>query len=194
MIYSFIICTKYRVLYKMSSSNAAAKKRRAPPSVEPPSPIPGRQAPAQPNQPANMAAGLTLPQVIAVIDKRLTNLETFMGETKEAETKQVTDINIAQSLENLKSGETAGSSYLEEFNSRFEILADEIANMKNIVLSLQSYTMDVNKMLMDERIRILSEVTDEEVSGQDIVESKPVNDQVNELTNQMIDSNITILA
>jgi hypothetical protein len=176
----------------MSSSNAAAKKRRAPPSVEPPPSIPGRQSPAQPNQPTNMSAGLTLPQVIAVIDKRLTNLETFMGETKQAETKQVTDVNIAQSLENLKSGETVGSSYLEEFNSRFEILADEIANMKNIVLSLQSYTMDVNKMLMDERIRILSEVTDEEVSGEkeDIAETKPVND----LSNHVVDTNTTILA
>jgi hypothetical protein len=50
---------------------------------------------------------------------------------------------------------------MSDFNSKFDALAEEIANMKNIVLSLQSYTMDVNKILMDERIRILSEVGDD---------------------------------
>ena len=48
---------------------------------------------------------------------------------------------------------------MDDFNTRFDALADEIANMKNIVLSLQSYTMDVNKVLMEERVRILSEVS-----------------------------------
>jgi hypothetical protein len=46
---------------------------------------------------------------------------------------------------------------LDEFNSRFETMAVEIENLKNIVLSLQSYTMDVNKMLLEERVRILSD-------------------------------------
>jgi hypothetical protein len=46
---------------------------------------------------------------------------------------------------------------LEEYNNRFDILAEEISNIKNIVLNLQSYTMDVNKVLMQDRIRILSE-------------------------------------
>jgi len=40
---------------------------------------------------------------------------------------------------------------LDEFNARFEIMAEEIANIKSIVLSLQSYTMNVNKMLLEER-------------------------------------------
>jgi hypothetical protein len=52
--------------------------------------------------------------------------------------------------------------FMDDFNSKFDTLAEEIANMKNIVLSLQSYTMDVNKLLMDERIRILSEIDESE--------------------------------
>jgi len=53
---------------------------------------------------------------------------------------------------------SAISEVLEEYNSRFEMLASEIQNMKDIVLNLQSYTMTVNKTLIDERINILSEV------------------------------------
>ena len=45
---------------------------------------------------------------------------------------------------------------LEEYGSRFDIIADELASIKNMMLSLQSFTMDVNKKLMDERIHILS--------------------------------------
>jgi len=169
----------------MSSSNAAAKKRRAPASTEPPSPVSGRQTQSQPG---HNTAGLTLPQVIALIDKRLVNLESFMSDTKQNPMSIPNQANITQSLENLNSGETLGTSYLEEFNSRFEILADEIANMKNIVLSLQSYTMDVNKTLMDERIRILSEITGEEIAGQTNLE--------NQITYELSggESNTTILA
>ena len=47
------------------------------------------------------------------------------------------------------------------------MLAEEIINLKNIVLNLQSYTMEVNKTLMEERVRILSDV----VVENEIVES-----------------------
>ena len=40
---------------------------------------------------------------------------------------------------------------LDEFNARFEIMAEEIANLKNIVMNLQMYTMEVNKQLLEER-------------------------------------------
>jgi hypothetical protein len=38
------------------------------------------------------------------------------------------------------------------------MLAEEIADLKDIVLKLQSYTMEVNKTLMEDRINILSDV------------------------------------
>jgi exoribonuclease-2 len=47
---------------------------------------------------------------------------------------------------------------IDEYNHRFEVLADEIANMKDIVLKLQTYTMEVNKTLMDERIHVFSDL------------------------------------
>jgi hypothetical protein len=45
-----------------------------------------------------------------------------------------------------------------EFNDRYELLATEIQSIKDIVLKLQSYTMEVNKTLMEERVRILSDI------------------------------------
>ncbi len=140
----------------MSSANAAAKKRRAPTSLEPPTPQNRMQQPSpQPGQ--NIASpGMTLPQVIALIDKRLVNLETFVADNKKVPIPSVQSNTaaIVSQINNI-------TPNTDDFNHRFDILADEIANMKNIVLSLQSYTMDVNKLLMEERVRILSEVSSE---------------------------------
>ena len=47
---------------------------------------------------------------------------------------------------------------IDEFNSRFDMFATELADIKDAMIKLQTYTMDVNKMLLDERIDILSEV------------------------------------
>jgi enamine deaminase RidA (YjgF/YER057c/UK114 family) len=92
--------------------------------------------------------GLTLPQVIALVDKRLVALETGMRELNQT-TSQTTpsDSEIPSNL----------TEVLDEFNVRFDTLAEEIGNLKNIVLSLQSYTMDVNKLLLEERMRILKD-------------------------------------
>ena len=49
-------------------------------------------------------------------------------------------------------------SHLSEFNHRYEMLASEILNLKHIVMKLQSYTLDINKTLIQERIQILSDI------------------------------------
>ena len=130
----------------MSTSLAAAKKRRAPASAQVPTPsYPGQQsgvgvAPSTQSQPQ----GLTLPQVISLVDKRLLALESTVKGMKESSTGD----ESAQVPSNI-------TEVFDEFNSRFENLAEEIENLKNIVLSLQSYTMDVNKMLLEERVQLL---------------------------------------
>jgi hypothetical protein len=127
----------------MSNSLAAAKKRRAPAQNTLQPEIRNSQSAPQ-QQPGK--PGLTLPQVIAVVDKRLLLLETNMQNVMKT-TIETPDIpsNITE--------------VLDEFNSRFESMAIEIENLKNIVLSLQTYTMDVNKMLLEERVRLLSSPT-----------------------------------
>ena len=130
----------------MSASLAAAKKRRAniqdAPRVQPPVP---QQSPQGSNPP--IGTGLTLPQVIQIVDNRLIALEKFMMDTKNNAT-----FNTSTSTE-----ATPGmtpidlSEVIEEFDGRYNMLVEEIANLKNIVLSLQSYTMEVNKTLLEEK-------------------------------------------
>jgi hypothetical protein len=43
------------------------------------------------------------------------------------------------------------NTIIGEFNSRFELFAHEISDLKDIVLKLQSYTMEVNKTLLEEK-------------------------------------------
>jgi len=133
----------------MSTSLAAAKKRRAPPQTAPAPPVDSR---GMPNQSSNSAgpSGLTLPQVISLVDKRLLILESSVKQLLEVphdQTATTPEVDIPSNI----------TEVLDEFNSRFETMAVEIENLKNIVLSLQSYTMDVNKMLLEERVRILSD-------------------------------------
>jgi hypothetical protein len=49
-------------------------------------------------------------------------------------------------------------SILSEFNSRFEMIAEEISSIKDVLMKLQSFTMEVNKAMYDERIHILSDL------------------------------------
>jgi hypothetical protein len=140
----------------MSQAIASARNRRAfntPATAQqgafsspPPAPVSSRP-PSNSSNNVN-AQGLTLPQVIALVDKRLITLETFMKETKEQPG------SIPSSFENT----VPLPDIFDEFNTRFEILAQEIDSMKEIVMKLQSYTMDVNKMLVDERVHVFSEL------------------------------------
>lgn len=143
----------------MSQGLAAARKRRAPASLTPtnmPPPTPGFQQ-TQPNP----SMGLTLPQVIALVDQRLVIVETFMKKMQSTDTPGFVS-NANSSSPTIVDNNT--NAILEEMNTRYDLLAEEIINLKNIVLSLQSYTMEVNKTLMEERIHILSDVMEPEQS------------------------------
>lgn len=153
----------------MSSALASAKRKRAIPEPTPQVKpglgrafTPGASLPNgsqySPLAAAAPTGPITIPQAFGLLDKRVKVLEEFMGDSKSG----------GLSLDGLKIGSSVIQSpqstadvpsnltdILDEYNARFDILAEEIANLKNIVLSLQSYTMDVNKTLMEERIRVL---------------------------------------
>ena len=104
------------------------------------------------------SSGLTLPQVINVIDNRLIVLETFMKESKQNPVQSSTSMSSSTvDIDN-----TVSNDFINEMESRYEILAQEISELKDIVLKLQTYTMDVNKTLLEERIHILSDLGDSE--------------------------------
>ena len=143
---------------RMSQAIASARKRRGVPQT--PDPVQTRGS--VPQTPNVNASGLTLPQVISIVDKRLVTLETFMRESKQSSE----NITVSVATESEPAPEQL--SWIEEFNHRFELLAEEINNMKDIVLKLQSYTMEVNKTLLEERIHVFSDLGDNKV---ELVES-----------------------
>lgn len=151
-----------------SSALASARKRRSgPETVATPPPSQFGRPGFNPGAPSTSSAspqggGLTIQQVVAVVDKRLLILESFMNDQKNINStinsSTVNATNTNQTAESAAAIDipTNIKELLEEYNNRFDIIADELASIKNMMLSLQSFTMDVNKKLMDERIRILS--------------------------------------
>ena len=130
----------------MSRSIASAKQRRANISMpEPPAP----PASAGSNQPS----GLTLPQVIALVDTRLIKLEKFMKDTQETPNERSVSFSDETNTQT-----TDLSQILDEYNSRFMLIAEEMAQLKDTLMKLQTYTMDVNKMLLEERVNVLSDL------------------------------------
>jgi hypothetical protein len=121
----------------MSNSIAAAKRRRAGviESTPPPPTPPVSSLSAQQQIPSR----LTLPQVISMLDARLAKLES------------------PPIQEQLIEETVSVSEYVVEMDHKFSVLVDEISTLKDIVLKLQSFTMEVNKMLVDERIQMTSE-------------------------------------
>ena len=122
----------------MSSSNAAAIRRRAG-TQQPDTPAINTQQSSK--NTTKVSSQMTLQQVISTVDKRLNQLEKLAGNSESANNDN-NDI----------------SSIVTEFNSRFELIVTEINSLKDIILKLQTFTMDVNKRLLDERIEVLSEI------------------------------------
>lgn len=124
----------------MSQSNASAIKRRT--NLQPTTPtIPPAIQSAQPP----VQTSYTIQQVISTFDKRISQLEKETVINSDGSSK--TDLMNDQIID-----------IVEEFNNRFELIVTEINNLKDIIINLQSFTMDVNKSLMNERIHILSDM------------------------------------
>lgn len=126
------------------SSAALARKRRANGVMDSPPSVPQSQSQSQPK------VGLTLPQVLSVIDARLKLLENAKTAKKESETHPPVD-------------ETFSSEVLQEYEARFQLLATEIQELKDTILKLQTFTMEVNHVLFRERQFEKPEETEEEV-------------------------------
>ena len=132
----------------MSSSNAAAIRRRVG-SQGVHAQVPTQSiAQSSTSAPSPAPAQMTLQQVISTVDKRLTQLETIV-KSNNNNTNDSSDLPLV----------------VDEFNNRFELVVTEINSLKDIVMKLQSYTMEVNKMLVDERIHILSDLGNNSVAS-----------------------------
>jgi len=157
------------VIYMSNSALSSAKRRRAnqanimnSPLLQPQNsgetmtPESSSSSEAQNNRP------ISLQQALQLLNSRLVKLERLNLATKE-ETASIATSSATPELSMEMIIETvAKSSIIEEFNHRYEVLASEILNLKHIVMKLQSYTLDINKTLVEERIQILSDVPTKE--------------------------------
>ena len=128
------------------SSNAAAIRRRVNPQQQQ-QPKPADKPP--PQSPSNNKQ-LTIQQVITTMDQRLKQVETIM-QNNNGTNNNTSDLSLI----------------VDEFNNRFEMIVTEMNSLKDIVMQLQTYTMSVNKTLYDERINILSDLGNNEITPSD---------------------------
>ena len=106
---------------------------------------------------------MTVQQVINLITTRLIAVENFVNEFGDkprqfnavvSETNASNAVSAPVNVDYNKIAEICKSlmeEHISEFDHRYAVLAEEISNLKNITLSLQSYTMEVNKLLLEER-------------------------------------------
>lgn len=152
----------------MSSSNAAAVRRRVGSQSNPP--IPGGASIASSTPIPNNASvstkqtGMTLQEVISHFNKKIQGLEETV--TKISPT---TTMNGSSTSGTSRPDTGELNTIFSEFNDRFELFAQEIALMKEQLMKLQTYTMDVNKVLYEERVRVLStSQTEKKLSSNDL--------------------------
>ena len=152
----------------MSSSNAAAVRRRVGSQNNPP--IPGGASIASSTPTPNNASvstkqtGMTLQEVISHFNKKIQGLEETVTKISSTTTMNCSSTSVTSTPD---TGEL--NTIFSEFNDRFELFAQEIALMKEQLMKLQTYTMDVNKVLYEERVRVLSNSqTENKLSSNDL--------------------------
>jgi len=137
----------------MSASNAAAVRRRVGSQNNPP--IPGGASTTPSTSTQNNASvptkqtGMTLQEVISHFNKKIQSLEETVSKISPTTSDSSTSGTSTPNSDEL-------NVIFREFNDRFELFAQEIALMKEQLLKLQTYTMNVNKVLYEERVRVLS--------------------------------------
>ena len=120
-----------------TASLSAAKKRRANLAAEVNAPPISRNLST--NQPTS-GNGLTIQQIITTFNSRITKLEENTNNYKNNNHDDDDKLPVST----------------DEIDARIHILVHEIGELKDMVLKLQSFTMQVNKTLFDERIKLLS--------------------------------------
>ena len=119
----------------MSQGNAAAIRRRVKNTEQNPSKLGTSSEFKQPST-QSTNSNLSINDAFKMVNERLVNLEKGISGSS----------NINQ------------TEVVQEYENRFNLIAEEIGELKETVLKLQTFTMDVNKTLYDERIKILGDI------------------------------------
>ena len=125
----------------MSQGNAAAVRRRVK-NIEPPRPGSSNDLNSTSTQSSSSTpSNLSVSDAFKLVNERLVNLEKGVGSTFEPQYSS-----------------TLSDDIVTEYEERFKVIAQEIGELKDVVYKLQTFTMDVNKALYDERVKILGDI------------------------------------
>jgi hypothetical protein len=152
-------------------------QQQMPQPLQPPANVQMQQPVAQtPNFPPNTP--LSFQQIISIVDSRLLYLEQFVSNVQKNDDPMTDNSGPIPNLDKLKTENDSEltdkiqsivadmlKDYIEEMDSRYEMLVTEIVHLKNTLTSLKSYTieslqtftLDTDKSMMDERMRIINE-------------------------------------
>lgn len=145
-----------KTIYKiMSNSLASAKRRRA--NMQPETTSTPNPGPSQP-QPQSQQNKMTIPAYLSLLESRLLQLE------KRVDGSDGTTLIVEMDTPDGAKNTMKITDYMEDMDKRFHMLAEEITNMKDIVLSLQRYTMEVNQNLLNQMTSMQSPVIEEKVN------------------------------
>lgn len=171
-------------MYLMNSITAA-KRRRA--GIQPSTPqtaAPVQTAPSsQPTQPK-----MNIVQYLASLEKRVVTLETQKMAVK-TEDESLDNIQVEVETPEGKT-HIPIVTFMESMDARFQMLVEEIATLKDTVMKLQTFTMEVNQ-------KLLHELTNVNVNeSQEVVESvlEPtaltLEIETNDVSNNAIDEEV----
>lgn len=130
-------------VFNMSSA-ALARKRRA--NMPTTSTVPDSNQSGMSTTPTSQTRmNLTIPQVLSVFEKRIMEIE-----------KRLVTQSTDEKVDNNKEISNDMRQVFDEYEERFEMLLTQINQMKEMLNVLQTYTMSVNKTLL-ERSGILNQ-------------------------------------
>lgn len=127
---------------------------------------------AQPPRPPP-AGGLTIQQVVAIMDRRISTLEGGMNDLRKT---------VGVSAEKAATAPAPAavapevSESLDELYNRFDILVGEVAELKDTLMKLQTYTMEVNRVLVEDKLTAGAAPTAPTFSEPATTEETPVED------------------
>ena len=120
------------------NSIAAAKRRRA--QVDKPPTPPSAQPARMPPQPQPVQQRLNPSQIIAQMESRITSLERQISVPPSVQV----EVNTPEGQRQMGIAE-----YMSEVDQKFLVLAEELSTMKDTLMKLQSFTMDVNQNMFN---------------------------------------------
>lgn len=172
-----------------SQSNASAKRRRAGVVNTPIFKSEDNQQSTPTPAPMDTKKPMSLQQVITVFDQRLLHLEKIIIE--QGSTSQTSEgkaeIDLEQLNEIQESFQTSISKCVNEFDHRYNLLANEVVELKEMLLKLQSYTLEVNKALYENKVKPSQQLLKNESEKKIITENSTQTKEVQEAMDEILE-------